>query len=449
MKTARSANHSGAIDTVSPRSLAIISLCLFLMAWLVPPVIYTRIIEEPDLVFLDPLTLIFFLLCFAAFLVGARYGEHFAPRFKTPKWARAENLPPAMFVGLPLVAALIVCAVSFVLIARTLGGAFALLWALNGAEIKGAEVAMDQHLPLGMANTWLLGVIWWASVRSETVALNEKSRLALRILIIAGLVLCLADAVLKVSRLEVMMPLAGAYMMRFRSVKRRGMSPVKRLATMLLLGVAVVGFFVLFSFIRGTSPDEFLESFLGYTIVSYNRLAALLHGQMSYYYGGRGLYIVNFLGANNALNGVIPIRSMLSWPDMWELWRAEFGTVAAAGLNEKYIWSSAFGYIFGDLGWMSIVWVFGYGVFAGLAWRGFKRGSLFGAVLYPWTGFCILFWFGTNAIGDNKTLMFFAVVSLIYCYEVFFGPGSKRTSGATSNHWSEIYSARVKEDLFA
>jgi hypothetical protein len=37
--------------------------------------------------------------------------------------------------------------------------------------------------------------------------------------------------------------------------------------------------------------------------------------------------------------------------------------------------------------------------------------------LYPWCGFCILFWFGTNALLDTKLVVFLLVALLLSAYE--------------------------------
>jgi hypothetical protein len=99
------------------------------------------------------------------------------------------------------------------------------------------------------------------------------------------------------------------------------------------------------------------------------------------------------------------------------VWRSEFDAVAAAGLNGQLIWSGAFGYIFSDLGWFSPLLLYVYGLATGWTWRSQKLGRVLGAILYPWCGFCILYWFGTNYLLDPKAAVLILCVILISLYE--------------------------------
>jgi hypothetical protein len=61
----------------SPYGLAMLSYCLFLFAWLFPPALYTEYLREPDLMFLNPITLAYFSACVAAFCLGVRLSRFF------------------------------------------------------------------------------------------------------------------------------------------------------------------------------------------------------------------------------------------------------------------------------------------------------------------------------------------------------------------------------------
>lgn len=58
-------------NIVSPYGLALFSYAVFLFACLIPPAIYTYYMREPDLMFIDPATILFYTLCVAAFLGGS------------------------------------------------------------------------------------------------------------------------------------------------------------------------------------------------------------------------------------------------------------------------------------------------------------------------------------------------------------------------------------------
>src|SRR5258708_32835749 len=57
-------------NIVSPYGLAMISYAFFLFACLIPPSIYSYYMMEPDLMFLDPATILFYTLCVASFVAG-------------------------------------------------------------------------------------------------------------------------------------------------------------------------------------------------------------------------------------------------------------------------------------------------------------------------------------------------------------------------------------------
>lgn len=181
--------------------------------------------------------------------------------------------------------------------------------------------------------------------------------------------------------------------------------------------VAVTGLFLLFSVLRGSGSERFLTDLVAYTISSYNRLSAVIHGRLVYPYAGHGIYLWSFLGFNNMINAVIPFRDWFHWPTFLQVWQSEFDANWNAGLNRFSIWSGAFGYIFSEIGWLSPLYLLLYGMLYGLVWRAVKRGKLLGIVLYPWFAFCILFWFGMNYLFDNKLVVLLLDVSLLGAYE--------------------------------
>ena len=68
---------------LSPYGLAVVPSCVFLIAWTFPPDVYSHYIREPDLMYLNPLVLVFFIACVAAFLLGVRVIGQFDPTAST------------------------------------------------------------------------------------------------------------------------------------------------------------------------------------------------------------------------------------------------------------------------------------------------------------------------------------------------------------------------------
>jgi hypothetical protein len=191
------------------------------------------------------------------------------------------------------------------------------------------------------------------------------------------------------------------------------------------LALNCVGFvFLIFaSFIglqlaRGASQlDTLLGSALGYTVVSYNRMAAMLLGALHYAYVGKGAYLVAFLLQNDRLGG---IREQMGLPTAYGLWLTEFPSLNAAGMNAYYNWASVFGYLFSDLGWWTPVYMFAAGLLAGHLWSRFRAGATVGIVLYPWMAFWILFWFGWNLLLDARGIVLIEIGILLVVYDKLF-----------------------------
>jgi hypothetical protein len=56
----------------------------------------------------------------------------------------------------------------------------------------------------------------------------------------------------------------------------------------------------------------------------------------------------------------------------------------------------------------------------GVVWNWTKRWRVFGVVLYPWFGFCILFRLGMNYLLDQPAEVLLAVALILAIYERVF-----------------------------
>ncbi|HXP07680.1 MAG TPA: hypothetical protein VN828_04255, partial [Acidobacteriaceae bacterium] len=122
----------------SPYGLAIFSYGLFLFAWLFPPGLYTEYVREPDLMFLNPITLVFFSLCVAAFSLGVRFSRFFrTPAAKTGVTHVSARYPGLYLAG-PLFLAACFCSMYLILLGGKLNFV-ALLASQHGDAIKTAN----------------------------------------------------------------------------------------------------------------------------------------------------------------------------------------------------------------------------------------------------------------------------------------------------------------------
>jgi hypothetical protein len=221
-----------------------------------------------------------------------------------------------------------------------------------------------------------------------------------RVLLYLAILIVMLSASLMLNRIVLFSTVIGSVtIILLRRILAGSISAKAVLRTGLVLCALMTGFFVLYSSLRGNdTPNAVASDLVQYTISSYNRLPALLSGTLRYPYGGTGVYLISFLESNNLLNSIIPLREIFNWPNYADLFKSEFWAIWRANLNGKLIWAGAFGYVYSDLGWLSPAFLFSYGLLYGWVWRSVRLGSTFGIVLYPWFGFCILFWLGTNVL---------------------------------------------------
>jgi hypothetical protein len=412
--------HSGALEQlVAPKSLAMFSLVIFLLAWLFPPALYTNYLVEPDLVFLDGASIIYYLLCVVGFVAGVVFIDHFFPARSPVVHEVQSKVPGILFLLVPLLAAMLFTVASCILTIKEYPGVVLALLSESGEDIKNSPLSL--HTPLGLANTYLLGILWWVIWRSGELQLGKKSRILLGATVSLALLLCLIAATFKVSRFEVMLPIATtAVVYGTKEAHRRNVSRLRVLGYCAAFCAGMISIFVLFAAIRGGDTDSFLRTIIGYTLASYNRMCAVVHGRIRYEFGGHGVYLFTFLGFNNALNKIIPFARIFKWPDYYDWWQSEFTTTWNAGLNGNFIWSGTFGYMFADLGWFSPLWLLGEGALIGLLWRRMRRGATSGLLLYPWAASSIIFWFTTNGFVENDATVFVLELVMLSIYEAVF-----------------------------
>ncbi len=402
----------------SPYGLTVVSVLIFLTAYLLPPTWYSRYVQEPDYLFLDPASLLFFLLCTLGFVAGLVTIDL---TFATSGFARLNRrtrLSPTWFILLPVVSATAMTVYSSVVLVRENANLLVLLLAAQAEQLK-EEGGMQVNGPISQATPLLMGIVWWAIWRKDDFAFAPRQKLIVNGSILLAIAALVASATLMVARGEVMPIFAGiAITFLLRRLKDGKLTFLSATRFALTFAASVVLLFIAFSILRGQSDPQFLiASVFGYSIASYNRLAALLSGLFHYPFSDRGLYISAFVSFNKSFNAVFHINRLFDWPDFDMVWRSEFDAVAAAGLNGQLIWSGAFGYIFSDLGWFSPLLLYVYGLATGWTWRSLKLGQVLGAILYPWCGFCILYWFGTNYLLDPKVTVLILCVILISLYE--------------------------------
>jgi hypothetical protein len=407
-------------NVASPYGLAMISYAFFLFACLIPPSIYTDYMMERDLMFLDPATILFYTLCVASFMAGVWVmGWLFPSRFVEPKFR--TRISPTLFLMAPLMVGILATTGTLFLLLIYHPEIVFLLLTAQGQQLK-ETVAFDVATSVNLAPLALTAIVWWAYWRSFDLRLQGWKTRWLKPALVIAVLLLIVTSTLILSRDILVMPLCGLailYVIRrstdtpfsFRFVLRTG-APIAISFAVLFFG---------FAFLRGSdSLAEQIHELFGYTVASYNRLAAIVNGELRFPFAGRGLYVSAFVAFNHTFNRIFLLNNYMNWPDPLGIWGSEFEAVTRAGLDGHLVWPGAFGLIFSDFGWFSVPFLFGYGIVYGLVWNSIKLGKTLGVVLYPCLGFCVLFWIGSNALLDSQRAVLLVAAMAIVAYELIF-----------------------------
>jgi hypothetical protein len=401
-------------NIASPYGLAMISYAFFLFACLIPPSVYSHYMMEPDLMFLDPATILFYTLCVASFVAGVWLVSWLSPSSFVDRKLETR-ISPTLFLLAPLILAVSAATITDLYLITQYPTIILSLLAQQGGDVKDT-IAFEVNGHFAFVPIILVGITWWVFWRYPDLDLRGwRKRLAKFSLFVAGLSVILSS-VITAGRNILMLAVCGLAILY---VTRR---TVKKQATLRLIfrsGITVVICTVLlffaFSFLRGTNSwDDLANELIGYTAGSYNRLAAVVNGNLRYPFAGRGIYLSGLVAHSRFL----PFSYLMNAPDSLDVWASEFGAVSRAGLDGRLIWSGAFGYIFSDLGWFSLPFVFGYGMLYGVVWNWINRGKVLGIVLYPCFGFCALFWIGSNYLLDQPSEILSIVAIILIVYEL-------------------------------
>ncbi len=410
---------------VSPYGISILSTFIFCLAWLFPSRIYMELMHEPDFLFLDVDTLLFFLLCILSFWVGLFIVDFMFSGDSLLSSTPYSNCLGYFWLLLPLIITTAMTALVAIRIYNSYPNILLLLATQQGDVIKSQQASDVVLGPLGWASVVHTVVLWWTywkivDWKSRLTTSSKQFNFLPWLIFVVGVLTQIVLSTLKVSRSDLMPVFGGIAVLFLMSKVRRRKLGLAALIRCLLLGpVLILVFFSVFGLLRGTSDSYAgLQSFVGYTLASYNRLTALLHGTMHYPYSGHGIYLSVVLGYNHSLNALIPINETMGWPKEYlNFWNSDFQAPELSGLRYDLTWSGAFGYLFSDFGWGTPLILSGYGIIYGIFWKQAKAGTTLGIVLYPWLAFCALCWFSGNLIFDFRFPLFMAAALLLMLYE--------------------------------
>lgn len=404
-------------NVVSPCGLAMISYAFFLFACTISPAVYSRYMHEPDLMFLDAPTILFYTSCVAGFIAGVMFMTWLLGPARVETSKLQAKFSPALFLLIPLLLGIGLVVIEIKYLFTTNPSLLLLLMAQQGGSLK-ADNGLETANRLTMAPVVLSGIVWWAYWRLADFDLKGWSARFVTLALWVAVIAVMVSSTLSLSRIRLLLVLVGLLLLYVVRKTARGQLTFK--FALAISGAAVICIALLFfalSYLRGDDGLDQFALIIGYTVASYNRLASMVNGGLRYPFGGHGVYLSGFVSYSTTLNKLIPLAQILNWPGYYQLWASEFGAVTQAGLDGSMIWSGTFGYIFSDLGWFSALLVSIYGMFHAIVWKWMKNGKTIGVVLYPYAAFCTLLWISNNALTDSLLIILLAVALLLTGYE--------------------------------
>ena len=411
---------------LSPLTVVVVPLVLLAVVLAMPPAVYEFYMREPDFAYMNWQMAKFFLANIGMFIAGVCVGLLL---LGVPKPADAiKPLQDPLHIWIPLCIAL---GISFYAEAILLMNNSWLwtAWLSPTKDFSFVRSELNTTGALTEAGTLLAAIIQWTIWKTRSYERAHQVCLTnLRLALVFAIAILLLSALIKLARWElfpyltaIAISLAGA------SGSIENISFRKALPK-ILIGVA--GLFIVFNaiaMIRGVvAIGDLIESTMGYTVASFNRLSLMLSGSLNYPYGGSGIYAFRFLANVPILGWFVDVSRLFLIPDAYLAWLSEFDAVAMSGLSSYYIWATAFGYVFIDLGNWVFLYFFLFGVLSAWGWREFWQGKTLGITLYPYIVFCIAFMVGDNFIAYRGIVTLVMVSLALVAYERFFCAESGR-----------------------
>ncbi|MBB6186541.1 hypothetical protein [Rhodanobacter sp. MP7CTX1] len=403
------------LNYLSPRSLLVYAGALLFAFTLVPPGIYVRYMDEPNMMFGNIVLYLFLFCCLTVLRLGVYLASR-APAVRVPLLPSMLKVGPFSYLLAPVGVALGLLAATIALVLHNSPGILALALSGQGAEVKSAMTeasngAFNGSLPLAM------GVSWWALAKylDSRAYISRMQRVLVSVLVALLVLALILAAALMMSRFVLMPTLCGLFVIyvRHKIVNDGIRVGWFILRTVIALALALI-LFGLFSVLRtGSDGHAMAQSFIGYGPASLNHLAALLEGRLD----TKGLD--QYLRQENfGFFYKFPfMTSLLGNADTFaEGFQSMFNRTWGSGLNGAYIWFTSFGEIAAQLNVLSIVYLLVYGYFVGRAWRGFVKATTFGMITYPWAAFGLLSSFGYNIIAKSFLSVLLLLALLLWAY---------------------------------
>lgn len=397
----------------SPPMLAIYMLVFFIISSIIPPNIYSYYLNEPDFMFFDPYALTLVVLCTISFILayltlsslpdiklGYRLKSVVSVKFRT-------------FIIIPIFFCSILSLVYDLLIIYRYPNVPLLSLTGHGNMVKHIfEINTPQFGSFLYLNVI---TIFWAISNVFARGLKDKKTF---IVIFFSSALLIISYVLTMQRGQLVFFMSGLLVIYFTFHFSASITPrelIKNVFISVLLLMIIIIFITMFFFLRSVGPNHLFSYILGYGPASFNRLAAIINGNLVYRYGVTGFYMAPFLLHLPILDKIANIN-IFNFPHAAVVFTSEFNSLARAGLNSRFNWATVYGYIYSSIGWATPIYFMLLGFICSFVWGHLKRATQFGFAFYPFIGASILFWFTTNTLFMSEAVMSLFGAILLHFY---------------------------------
>lgn len=408
----------------SPLFIITLSYSLFIVSLFIPADYYERIIGERNLLFIDPESFIFVTVNVVSFYLGCLFYNMCSKKFRGTGLVNkgiARRVPVSIFsyIFFPVLLFLLASLFSIYLLIEK-NKALIYLMLIGDVNAQYYKSEMDSTYtfePLGqIANVVTLWAVYNYLFLKDKI--TRSKRLLLFFFIVCIFLVCVFRAFVKIARYE-MMPLIFGFIVIYIHYKYKERTTAQILKYYIIFFIFLISMFAIFSFFRKDgSIDDIVKDVLGYTMVSYNHMAALLAGELKLFNPGDGYYLYSFLSS-------IPFAgdyfsNLLGWAGKDIIYLRSFQDTFQSGLNGYYVWVSSFGDLYQSIGYFSVLYLFFNGFAMMWSWNKFKAGKLTGIVLYPWFFFCVFFWFGVSMVLTRWGFYTLLTLAFFSFYDIFY-----------------------------
>ncbi len=382
---------------ISPQTLIFLSVMGGISLTFFPPDLYEELLKEENKMFFN-LELIFFItLCGVAAWLGAFFAKRFNLN-RNEKCVKASGLwsvywAAAVVVIIFLLIALLMHEQLIAIAFGAVKGEAGAVRDLMVADLRETGFSPTNLLPLALPFIYFgRGVV----LRACASGLRDKKLKRAQTIINCTTVFYGILLIITLNRNLLVPFLLGLFFLQSGLLWHRYGVEKSYLIKILTIGLAAFAMiFAAFSLSRDGSEESPWTLLVGYLPASYNRLAFQLDGELKSpmkfpYYSLRFLWhpplirrALPMSEISNQLGVELPESSI-------EGWLTEFENISTTRLDSRFIWPTAFGYVFYDYGWGVLAFFFIFGYVCGWAWVHFRRGNIVGLIMYPYFATCII-----------------------------------------------------------